>query len=141
MLNFFRKKKAEPENLREVLSQFKELKSNFDQIAKELESLKKESRFFIQKVGIVRFNPFSDVGSDQSFSAALLDGEDNGVIITSLYTREGNRVYGKPIKNGKSVYLLSDEEKQAINQAKTKNGENNSQNSSKTASGGGNGTH
>jgi len=141
MLNFFRKKKAEPENLKELLSQFKELKSNFDQIAKELESLKKESRFFIQKVGIVRFNPFSDVGSDQSFSAALLDGEDNGVIITSLYTREGNRVYGKPIKNGKSVYLLSDEEKQAINKAKTKNGKNNSKNSSKTASGGGNGTH
>jgi len=60
---------------------------------------------------------------------ALLDGKDNGIVMTSLYAREGNRVYGKPIKNGKSEYSLSEEEKQAIEKAKAK--ENEKRNSKK----------
>ena len=118
MLNFFRKKKKEPENLKEILSQLKNLKEDFEKILKELESLKKENEFNIQKVGMVRFNPFKEIGGDQSFSIALLDGNDDGVVITSLYSREGNRVYGKPIKGGQSEYLLSGEEKEAIQIAK-----------------------
>ena len=139
MFNIFKKKKAEPKNLKEVLAQFKELEKNFEEISKELENLKKESRFHVQKVAIVRYNPFSEVGGDQSFSAALLDAKDNGMVITSLYTREGNRVYGKPVKKGESEYLLSEEEKQAISKAKY--GSNNSKSSSKTAGSGGNGAH
>ena len=139
MFNIFKKKQAEPKNLKEVLAQFKELQKNFGEVFEELENLKKESRFFVQKVGIVRFNPFSEVGSDQSFSIALLDGQDSGAVITSLYTREGNRVYGKPIKKGQSEYLLSEEEKQAIKKAK--NGSKNSNFNSKAASGSGYGAH
>lgn len=120
MFNFFRKTKKEPENLKEILPQFQDLKKNFERISQELESLKKENKFNVQKIGIVRFNPFSEVGGDQSFSIALLDGNDDGVVITSLYSREGNRVYGKPIQNGKSQYPLSEEEKQAIEKAKIK---------------------
>jgi len=71
----------------------------------------------VQKVGVVRFNPFKDIGGDQSFSIALLDEEDNGLVITSLYGREGNRVYAKPIEGGQSKYQLSDEEKEAISRA------------------------
>ena len=115
---FFKKKEKEPENLSEVLSQFKELKERFQELSKELKNFKKESEFFIQKVGIIRFNPFSEVGSDQSFSVAFLDGQNDGMVITSLYTREDNRVYGKPIKNGISEYSLSEEEKKAIAKAK-----------------------
>ena len=118
MFNFFKKQKKEPENLQEILAQFKELKENFERISAELENLKKENKFNLQKVGIVRFNPFMEVGGNQSFSIALLDGNDNGIVITSLYTRERNRVYGKPIKNGQSEYLLSEEEKKAIGKAK-----------------------
>ena len=114
----FLKKKKEPENIKEILAQFKDLKENFGKISKEIEVLKKENKFNIQKVGIVRFNPFKEIGGNQSFSIALLDGNDDGIIITSLYTKEGNRVYGKPIKNGKSEYLLSEEEKEAIERAK-----------------------
>lgn len=139
MLNFFKKKKAEPKNLKEVLTQFKELEKSFEEVSKELENLKKESQFHVQKVGIVRYNPFSEVGGDQSFSLALLDGKDNGLVITSLYTREGNRVYGKPVKKGGSEYLLSEEEKQAINKAKNGNKESKLENS--TAGSGGNGAH
>lgn len=117
ILNFFQKKK-EPENLKEILSQFKDLKEDFEKISQELENLKRENKFNIQKVGIIRFNPFKEIGGNQSFSVALLDGKDNGVVVTSLYTREGNRVYGKPVRNGQSEYLLSAEEKEALNKAK-----------------------
>lgn len=134
MLNFFKKRKKEyplgRENLKEVISQFRDLEKNFEKISEELENLKKESKFSVQKVGIVRFNPFREIGGAQSFSIALLDGNDNGVVITSLYTREENRIYGKPIKNGQSEYLLSAEEKEAINKAKYGN------KNSKTAGGG-----
>jgi hypothetical protein len=119
MFNFFQKKK-EPENLKELLFQFKDLKGDFEKISKELENLKEESKFSVQKVGIVRFNPFKDVGGNQSFSICLLDGNDDGMVVTSLYTKEGNRVYGKPIKAGISEYLLSEEEKEAIEYAKRK---------------------
>ncbi len=100
------------------MSQFKDLEKNFGKISEELENLKKENKFSVQRVGVVRFNPFKEIGGDQSFSAALLDGNNDGIVITSLYTREGNRVYGKPIKAGLSEYLLSEEEKKAIEMAK-----------------------
>jgi hypothetical protein len=121
MFNFFKKTKKEPKDLKEALSRFKGLEKNFEKLSQEMESLKKEQKFSIQKIGIVRYNPFSEVGGDQSFSIALLDGNNNGSVITSLYTREGNRVYGKPIKNSSSVYPLSEEEKKAIEKAISKN--------------------
>ena len=117
MINFFKKKKK-PENLDEVLKKQYILEKKLDEISKKLIELEKINKFSLQKVGIVRYNPFSGVGSNQSFSIALLNSGDNGVIITSLYTREGNRIYAKPIKNGKSDYQLSDEEKEAISKAK-----------------------
>lgn len=115
MFNFFRKK--EPKNLKEVLSILQNLESKIGKISEELEKLKKESEFSIQKVGIVRFNPFSEIGGDQSFSIALLNKNNDGLVITSLYTRERNRVYAKPIIKGKSQYLLSKEEKEALEKA------------------------
>jgi len=141
MWKFFQKKKKEPENFQEVLAQFKDLEKNLGKLSEELENLKKESKFNFQKFGIVRFNPFSEVGGDQSFSIALLDGSDNGVVITSLYTREGNRVYGKPIKAGISEYLLSAEEKEAIEKAKINYGNKNKKLNNSTTGGGGFGPH
>ncbi|MEK9134896.1 MAG: DUF4446 family protein [Patescibacteria group bacterium] len=113
-----KKNKKDPENLKDILVQFKDLKGDFDKVSKELEELKKESRSWIRKIGIVRFNPFREVGGDQSFSLALLDADDSGIVISSLYSREENRIYGKPIKNSKSEYQLSEEENQAIEKAK-----------------------
>lgn len=71
----------------------------------------------VQKTAVVRFNPFRNAGSDQSFSLTLLDEEKNGLVISSLYGREINRIYAKPIKNGKSEYQLTNEEKEAIGKA------------------------
>lgn len=111
MFNLFKNEEnKEPKDLKEVLKQFEELK-------KKVENISQNSKTSIQKVGMVRYNPFSDVGSDQSFSIALLDGDNNGIVITSLFSRDGNRVYGKPVKNGQSEYSLSGEEKKAIEKA------------------------
>ena len=116
MLNFFRKKKK-PQNLKQVLAYLNDLEKKNEVLAKELRALKEEDRFCIQRVGLVRFNPFSSVGSDQSFSIALLDGSNTGIVITSLFSREGNRVYAKPLEKGISKYSLSEEEKEAIRKA------------------------
>jgi len=119
MFNFSKKDKKAPKNFKEVLALLKKLEDGFDNISQELEKIKEDNKLSIKKVGIVRFNPFAEVGGDQSFSIALLDGEDSGIVITSHYIREGNRVYGKPIKKGSSNYSLSAEEKEAINKAKS----------------------
>lgn len=134
----FKKEKKEPKDLKEVLKQFKDLKMDFDKLFREFSDLKASHQFNVQKVGMIRFNPFSEIGGDQSFSVALLDGKDDGVVITSFYTREGNRVYGKPIKKGESQYALSKEEVKAIETAK-KYGEQKPNN--QTANSGDSGTY
>jgi hypothetical protein len=72
----------------------------------------------IQKVGIVRFNAFENVGSDLSFAIALLDNNDSGVVISGIYARDSSSTYAKPISSGKSNYSLSAEEIQAIDIAR-----------------------
>lgn len=74
----------------------------------------------LQKVGLVRFNAFSDIGGDQSFALALLDAKDKGIIISSLYGRNDARVYAKPVDGGKSSYPLSEEEQKALTLAVNK---------------------
>ena len=119
MFELFKKgNEIDPKDLRQVISQFKNLKKDFKEMSIELNSLKKESKFSVQKVGVVRFNPFKNLGGNQSFSVALLDGNNDGIIITSFYNRNGNRIFGKPIRKGRSIYILSEEEKSAIEKAK-----------------------
>ncbi|AKM82952.1 hypothetical protein A2422_03185 [Candidatus Woesebacteria bacterium RIFOXYC1_FULL_31_51] len=79
-----------------------------------LEQLKDESKLHIQKVGLVKFNPFNETGGDHSFSLALLDGNKNGIIITSLHTRERTRFYLKEVFLGKTKLDLSKEESNAL---------------------------
>jgi hypothetical protein len=117
MFNFFKRAKKQPENLPEILKELAKLGKKNSELKNELEKLKSESRRHFQKLGFVRYNPFSGVGSDQSFSLAVLDDDNNGFIITSLFSREGNRVYAKAIEKGNSTYQLSDEEKEALDKA------------------------
>jgi hypothetical protein len=119
MFELFKKEgEIDPKKLEEIFYQFKNLKKDFKKISKELDDLKEENKFSVQKVGIIRFNPFKGLGSNQSFSIALLDGNNDGVVITSFYSRDGNRVFGKPIKKGRSQHVLSEEEEKAIERAK-----------------------
>ena len=68
----------------------------------------------LQHIGMVRFNPFDDTGSDQSFAIALLDDRRDGVVISSLHGRANTRVFAKPVTDGGSPHNLSDEESEAI---------------------------
>ena len=71
----------------------------------------------IQHVGVVRYNPFDDTGSNQSFALALLDAQGNGVVISSLHSRQQTRVYLKEIVGGRSEAQLSGEETEAVGRA------------------------
>ena len=89
----------------------KEIQELFE-ISNRIHSLALRS---VHKVGIVRFNPFKDIGGDQSFALALLDGKDSGLVISSLHTREGTRIYSKPVSKGiAEKYTLTEEEEKAI---------------------------
>lgn len=104
------------ENLLKDQLNIKSRQAGFDKILAQIEE---SDKTHIQRVGIVRYNPFSDTGGSQSFSMALLDGKDNGIVMTSLYARTGNRWYVKEIRNGRGSELeLSKEEETAIKRAK-----------------------
>ena len=75
----------------------------------------------LTRVGVVRFRAFDDMGSDLSYAVALLDAENNGVILSSLFGREDSRSYVKPIQAGQSSYTLTEEEQQALHQAMGQN--------------------
>lgn len=92
-------------------------KKGFAEVKKRLDFLENDGKFHIQKIGLARFNPFKELGGDHSFSLAILDKEDSGVIITSLHTRDRTRVYMKDIKGSKSSTELSVDEKQALKNA------------------------
>ena len=72
----------------------------------------------VQGVGLVRFRAFQDTGGDQSFALALADGEGNGVVISALYGRGATRIYAKPVQGWLSPRKLSEEEEQALAQAR-----------------------
>ncbi|HEY7847632.1 MAG TPA: DUF4446 family protein [Candidatus Limnocylindria bacterium] len=76
--------------------------------------LQHQTQTSIQHIGLVRFNPFEDTGSDQSFALALLDDRRDGVVISSLHGRTNTRLFAKPVEGGSSSHTLSDEEAQAI---------------------------
>ena len=81
--------------------------------------INKDGQSHIQKIGLVRFNPFKDTGGDQSFILALVDAQDTGVVISSLHTRTGTRWYAKGVVRGKGVeYDLSDDEIKALRGAR-----------------------
>lgn len=77
-------------------------------------ALDARARKAVQRFGLVRFNPFEDTGSNQSFALALLNGDEDGLVLSSLHSRQATRVYAKPINAGRSDGPLSDEEAEAL---------------------------
>jgi len=116
---FFKGKKTEDLEgvISEILRRERKTEIDLQKIFKKLKTLDEIALKSIQKVGIVRFNPFEGIGGNQSFSIALLDQKDAGVVISSYHSKDTTRVYAKPIKNGESEYPLSKEEEEAIKQA------------------------
>lgn len=89
-----------------------------ENIEKEITVINAKLKKSIRGLETVRFNPFPDQGSNQSFAIGLLNEEGDGVVFSSLYSRERMSVFAKPIKNGKSEYELTVEEKEALEKAK-----------------------
>ena len=104
-----------PENTQgELLRRLMRAETKLEAIEPRIDHLEEIAKISVQKVGFLRFNPFHDTGGDNSFTAAFLDGENNGVLISSLYTREGVRLYAKKIEKGLSGHHLSEEEKKVL---------------------------
>lgn len=107
-------------NLEENLKKYYDLVSNLDSehmlIKKEIEDLNSNLKFCIQKIGIIRYNPFDNMGGDLSYALAMLDYNNNGFVINTIFNRDDSITYCKPIENGISnKYKLSKEEEEAIN--------------------------
>ena len=114
----FMKKLGNGNNLDEMLKTYlrdvREIKQDNAEIKAYYTKLDNDIASCVQKVGIVRYNAFRDVGSDLSFAIALLDRNDTGVVLNGLYGSDSSNIYAKPVKNGISKYQLSEEEKYAI---------------------------
>lgn len=106
--------------LEKLLSQCEANSKDIRQLEKDLHSLEEDGKLHIQKVGLVRFNPFKELGGDHSFSLALLNARDTGVIITGLHTRDRTRLYMKDVVKGKSGVELSADESKALASAQNK---------------------
>ncbi len=104
--------------LDELVKNLNTVEKDIDFLKKNCDTIKRDGLAHIQKVGLIRFNPFNDTGGDQSFTLALLDRADTGVVVSGLYSRSGTRWYAKKVQNGNGVdHNLSDEEKKAIREA------------------------
>ena len=117
---FFAGTKAK--NLEDVMiklgSQMAELKDTQIEINKHLINVDKRLDKSIRSVETIRFNPFLDAGSNQSFAISFLNDEGNGVVMSSLYARDRMSIFAKPITNGKSEFELSTEEKEVLEKSK-----------------------
>lgn len=117
----FMKKIGNSKNIEEDLENYmyrveKVEKQNAD-IYTYIKNIEQDLSTCIQKVGMVRYNAFKDTGSDLSFALALLDENNNGVVLNGIYSREMSNIYAKPITKGESNYTISAEEKEAIKKA------------------------
>ena len=117
----FMEKIGKGENIEEDLENYmyrveRVEKQNYE-INNIMKTINEDMNKCIQKVGIVRYSAFNDIGSDLSFALALLDYNNDGIVLNGIYSREMSNIYAKPIKNGKSSYTISQEEQEAINKA------------------------
>jgi len=101
--------------LQDLVNSLEDSKKDIEKLIYRCDTIEKQQVFHIQKIGLLRFNPFKDTGGDQSFILSLTDAENSGVVITGLYARSGVRWYVKSVEKGVGVeYELSGEEKKAL---------------------------
>ena len=110
---------------------------DLDELMARTAILEGGARLHFGRLGIVRFNPFDDTGGNQSFTLAILDGNNDGFVITSLHSRTGTRVYAKAVFDGQAETTLGGEEAQAVEIAVSQGGGAPTARASKTASAGG----
>jgi hypothetical protein len=99
-----------------------EVGQDLDELTARMAVLESAGRHHYARQGMVRFSPFEDTGGNQSFALALLDESDDGLVISSLHSRTGTRIYAKAVTNGKADATPSPEETQAIDEARNRRG-------------------
>src|SRR5450830_1385502 len=99
-----------------------EVGQDLDELTARMAVLESSGRHHYARQGLVRFSPFEDTGGNQSFALALLDESDDGLVISSLHSRTGTRIYAKAVTNGKADATPSPEETQAIDEARNRRG-------------------
>lgn len=105
----------------EIVKEVEDFGKDLDKLKVRLESIEKLQLRHIQRVELLRYNPYDETGGDQSFTLALLDEEGNGLVLTSLHARSATRIFAKPVTGGKqSKYQFSEEEQKAIEGAMKK---------------------
>jgi hypothetical protein len=100
--------------LESELGRLDAMSAEVNRLTGRADALTQSGRKAFQRIGLVRFNPFEDTGGNQSFALALLDAEDDGIIVSSLHARGGTRIYAKAIAGGRPEAALSDEESSAL---------------------------
>ena len=110
------------EDLETYMYRVEKVEKQNNEILNYVKTLDEDLTRCIQKVGMVRYNAFKDTGSDLSFTLALLDEHNDGVVLNGIYSREMSNIYAKPVKNGTSTYTMSDEERQAVQKAMSSDG-------------------
>lgn len=114
------RKKTLEEVLTNIVNEQKVTKKDIAYLTTRCDNIEKDGLLHIQKIGLLRFNPFKDTGGDQSFILSLINARDTGVVITALYSRSGTRWYAKRVIEGKGAeHDLSDDEKKSLKMAKT----------------------
>lgn len=102
-----------------LLGELQVAKKDIASLTAQCDRIEKDGSLHIQKIGLLRFNPFKDTGGDQSFILSLVDAHDTGIVISGLYSRSGMRWYAKKVVEGKGLeHELSAEEAKAIQAAK-----------------------
>lgn len=105
------------ENLEKYIKQVEKVEGENNKLREYCKLLEQNVAGCIQKVGLVRYSAFKDTGSDLSFTLALLNKDNTGVVLNGIYSSEISNIYSKPVEKGESSYTLSEEEKQAISKA------------------------
>lgn len=95
------------------------VKNNSKRLTKEHKEIQSHLSSCVSKIGLIKYNAFEDMGGNLSFALAIMDSDNNGVVLNSMHTREGCFNYAKEIIGGESYVVLSEEEKEAIEKAKT----------------------
>lgn len=118
----FMSKLGEGDKVERILSEYlkivNETSDKLKEDEKKISVLESNLKKCVQKVGLIRYNAYGDTGSDLSFTMALMDANDNGVVVNGLYSRESSSIFAKPLVKGDTKYNLSAEEIQAIDIAR-----------------------
>lgn len=104
--------------IEEYFETSKQIEEKYSKLLDMVTDMDKTDKCKIQKVGLIRYNPFDEMGGNLCFALALLDGRDNGVVLNGIHSRTGSFTYAKPIEMGVSTYMLSEEEIKAVEMAK-----------------------